>query len=142
MDNLIKPWSSLIEYKLIDSFDALDFLKTQDLENNYAITYDASSLYTNISLELALKALDFYLKQPIFREKIPKRFRNGIFMKESLSILFSENYFLFDGNIYKQKEGLSMGTNAAVNIAEISLGYLETEAGFDPKRYSTLHPEG
>ena len=142
LDNVIKPWSSLIEYKLIDSFDALDFLKSQDLELNYAITFDASSLYTNISLNLALEALNFYLTQPVFREKVPNRFKNGKFLREALSILFSENYFLFDGHIYKQKEGLSMGTNCAVNIAEISLGYLETKAGFDPRIYRRYIDDG
>ena len=121
-----------------DSFHALSFFQNIDLQKYFIVGFDAVSLYTNISLELAINAVTFWFEQPGTAELVPPRFHNLLFIIEALELLFSHNFFTFNGNIYLQTDGLSMGCNSAVSIAELALGFLETKNSFNPdihKRY-------
>ena len=138
LDKLLQPIATQVSFRIRDSFHALDFFKSIDLEKYYVVSFDAVSLYTNISKDLAMNAITFWFEDLSNMNLIPSRFRNLLFVFEALELLFSHNYFTFNGQIYLQQDGLSMGCNAAVSIAELSLGYLESINDFDPtthKRY-------
>jgi hypothetical protein len=77
-------------------------------ENLILVTLDVKSLYTNINLNL----LDEILKEfhPIF---------SNLF-----NFITDNNYFQYANNIYKQLDGIAMGTNCAVSLANIYLGKL------------------
>lgn len=133
LDKVLQPLAASVPFRIRDSFYALDFFQSIDLNKYFIVPFDATSLYTNISLELAQDAVYFWFQKPEFSDLIPTRFHNLLFIFEALEILFSHNYFTFNGDIYLQKDGLSMGCNAAVSIAELSLGFLESKNNFDPK---------
>ena len=107
--------------------------KKADLHNNFLVPFDAQALYTNISLQLAVESITFYSEK--YSVLIPERLRESEFLKEAITHLFSENFFVFNGSIFKQKDGLSMGCNCAVNLAELCLSYLEIKHNFDSKIY-------
>ena len=49
------------------------------------------------------------------------------FILDGLAIILEHNYFLFDDVFYQQIHGFAMGTKAAVNCANLSVGYLEVK---------------
>jgi hypothetical protein len=81
----------------------LDTLPPFDTSEFTLVTLDVSSLYTNIDI----KTLDTLLNSPL--------------EKALLSFVCSNNYFEYNQEIYKQKNGLAMGTNSAVNLANLYL---------------------
>ena len=60
------------------------------------------------------------------------RFKNGLLLHEGLELIFTQNFFTFDGIIYRQEDGMAMGTNVAVSVADLCLGYLEIQAQILP----------
>ena len=138
LDKVLQPMAEVVPFRIKDSFHALNFFQTIDLDQFFIVTFDASSLYTNISLDLAIDAVTFWFEDHEVRALVPQRFHDMLFIVEAFELLFSHNYFTFNGDIYLQSDGLSMGCNAAVSIAELSLGFLESKNNFDPsshKRY-------
>lgn len=76
--------------------------------NDWLVTMDIVSLYPNIDLNL----LNFVLSSldPSFASISDFITRN--------------NFFIYNDQIFRQKNGIAMGTNCAVNIAQIYLGKL------------------
>ena len=55
---------------------------------------------------------------------------NGIMrdnFRKLLELSLSDTYFKFNGKIYKQKEGLSMGASPSPIVANIFLNHIETD---------------
>lgn len=67
------------------------------------VTLDISSLYTNINI----KVLETSLSDPL--------------LKLLFKFICDNNYFQYGDLLFKQKRGIAMGTNAAVNLANIYL---------------------
>ena len=111
LDKVLQPLAEQVQYRLRDTFETLDFFQKVDLEKYYIVPFDASSLYTNISKRLAQTAISYWLDDPELLDLVPLRFREFGFIEETIDILFSLNYFLFNGFIYLQHDGLSMGCN-------------------------------
>jgi hypothetical protein len=65
---------------------------------SFFVTMDVSSLYTNIKIELLLQSLNQS-------------------ERALTSFICNNNYFTYNEHIFKQSDGLAMGTNAAVNLA-------------------------
>ena len=74
--------------------------------------------------------------------KTPKSFSPTDSKTEGLEIIFSKNYFTFDGEIYLQKDGMAMGTNVAVSVADLCLGYLEIQANILPPKWFRYIDDG
>ena len=89
---------------------------------------DIKSLYTNITHELGLKALDYWINK--HRNKIEKRFTTN-FIIESAEFILKNNNFCFDNQFYHQEIGAAMGTDFAPPYANISVGYLEETKLYD-----------
>jgi predicted GIY-YIG superfamily endonuclease len=81
---------------------------------------DFDSLYTNILLNDATNYICDYVK-----DKLDVSLVSIYGFKTLLEILFNNNYFVFNTEIYKQKSGVAMGTICAPNIANIYVYCLE-----------------
>ena len=86
------------------------------------ISCDIVSLYTSIPSELGLKALKYWIDK--FRDEIPSRYSTQ-FILELAEFVLTNNYFLFDGEMYHQLIGVSMGTIFAPPYSCLSVGFLE-----------------
>ena len=89
-------------------------------------TCDIKAMYTNISLDLAIRAIDYWVTKyeqvfPIFR-----RFSKN-FVLSAVHIILVFNYFLFNDFYVHQIKGFAMGTKAAVKCSNLSVGYLEVK---------------
>ena len=102
-----------------DSFHFLELLpKTIDSESKF-LTFDVTSLCTNIPKELALEAISYWINQ------FPEALADSRFTKElivaGLDVVLAFNYFLFDGKWYLQIKGVTMETKVAVILAILTV---------------------
>ena len=83
---------------------------------------DIVSLYTNITHELGLTALEYYIDK--YRTLLPSRFTKA-FILESVAFILNNNNFFFDNILYHQSIGTAMGTIFAPPYACLAIGFLE-----------------
>ena len=105
--------------------DDWDFQRKLPRTLNYSATlysFDIVSLYTNITHDLGLKALEYFIDK--YRDIIPSRFTKEFIIK-SVSFILNNNNFLFDNILYHQLTGTAMGTIMAPPYACLSIGFLE-----------------
>jgi len=126
------------KYSVRNSHEFVSKIKNLTDANNYFMcSFDVQSLYTNVPLN---EALDILITK-IFDNNTAV---NGI-TKDAFNNLVEmalcDSYFNFNGNIYKQIDGLAMGSPLSPIVANVFLDKLETEflndcpAEFKPKFY-------
>ena len=116
LSNLIlKPLVFKVRSYVKDSFHFLEMLpRNVDFESTF-VTFDVSSLYTNISHDLALEAISYWIdKHP--EDLVESRFSKEFVMK-GIELILTLNYFVFDDKCYLQIKGVAMGTKVAVVLA-------------------------
>ena len=107
-------------------FIHLDFLiKIKQIENlpenSILVTADVVGLYSSISHELGLKALEEALEK---RES--KQVSTDDLIKLTKFVL-QNNYFKFNGEVKQQTSGTAIGTNPATPYACIFIDQVESE---------------
>ena len=110
------------EFTLKNSYDFYDELKNVSLPNDfYMCSFDVQSLFTNVPLDetiniccdLLFSISDVFLGM------------NKSVFKNLLSICVKNFYFLFNGILYKQCEGVGMGSPLGPTLANIFLCFHE-----------------
>ena len=91
---------------------------------------DVKNLFTNISLDATLQAIDEY-----WSELQPHTSLNLQDMSTLISFLFENSFFKFNGKFYKQKQGTAMGNPASPIYASLVMNNILRRAverlGFD-----------
>ena len=123
LDLILKPLAFQVKSYVKDSFHFLEMLpKSIDFDSTF-VTFDMTSLYTNIPKELGLEALSIWI------DRFPESLTESRFTKEfviaGFEIVLTFNYFMFDGKWYLQIKGVTMETKATVILAILTVGYLE-----------------
>ncbi|CAH2275905.1 Hypothetical predicted protein [Pelobates cultripes] len=76
----------------------------------WLVTMDVQSLYTSIDHNRGIEAVDWTLdKDPNLTQQSDTR----KYIRELLTFILTENYFLFRDKYYKQIKGTAMGSNVA-----------------------------
>ena len=135
IDIILKPIISHIPHILKDSFDFVDRCSHTVPDGALMGTADIKSLYTNLSRELVFTAIEYWYNRYV--QLIPILQRFGLnFILDGLEVILNHNYFLFADKYFQQIHGFAMGTKAAVNCANLGVGYLEVKL-FDqlPQHY-------
>ena len=124
VDIILKPIVLLLPQILRDSFDLLERTDSTVVGHVLLGSCDIKSLYTNISKDLALKSIDYWISE--YGDSVPtfQRF-SKVFVLNALAIILDFNYFMFNDIYVKQIKGFAMGTKAAVNCANLTVGFLE-----------------
>ena len=122
IDILLKPMVKHVKSFIRDSTDFLNHLPKTVSPDSYLVFFNIENLYSNITHELGLEAINFWLdKHP---EDMDKRIDKD-FIKRGTQFILENNNFYFNGNYYKQVKGTAMGTKCAPTYATLVLGYLE-----------------
>jgi hypothetical protein len=110
-------WSILLEtilekydcpYTLKNSQELIDKLEGQAIPKTaWLISADVSSLYTNMDLKILYKTLLARTKSRL--------------LVKILKFICDNNYFQYGDKVYKQNNGIAMGTNVAVRCANLYL---------------------
>jgi hypothetical protein len=122
LDELLKPFLLKVCSYIKDTYDFLSKLPSNVPEGSTLVTYDVVSLYTNITNDLGIEALKFWLEK--FPDLLPERISKN-FILEGTNIVLTNNVFDFNTIIYLQIKGCAMGTKMAPTYATLTMGYLE-----------------
>jgi len=117
--NINKPFSHIDNsFELIKKLEGTCLCEEHDL-----VSLDATSLFTNIPMELAIKSLTDRWGQITRGTTIPKEeFMIGVRM------VMESTFFTFNNKIYKQKFGTPMGSPLSPIIADIVMEDIESQA--------------
>ena len=122
VDEKLRPAVSELPSYIKDSDDFLQ--KIQKLQSvgkdDYLVTLDVSSLYTNIDNEEGVKAIE---ENPSIRKKYTTEIIQMIC--KLMSLVLTLNNYIFNGQNYQQVKGTAMGTRAAPNYANLYMGQFE-----------------
>ena len=93
-------------------------------ENTNLVTIDVKALYTNIPYEDMLTALKHFLE---IQDKTNSSIPPTSVIIELVEHILKNNYFMFEGQCYKQIFGTAMGTPMAPSVANLFMGWLEAK---------------
>lgn len=110
-------------YSIKNSYDLANTLSQIKIPDNAKLaSLDIANLYTNVPIT---ECIDIIKNNLLTHKKISMG--ETIELIELLELSLSYNYFMFNGKIYRQKEGLAMGNSLAGTLAEIFINDLENK---------------
>ena len=111
------------EYTVSDSFSFAKEIVNMHFPGAYISSFDAVSLYTNIPLD---EGIDICTRDTL-GVKFKGLYYDQSSLKSMLNMATKENVFLFNKNLYKQKDGVAMGSPLGPVIANSFLSFHERE---------------
>lgn len=129
VDHFIKPYVQKLPAYVRDSTDIINKLsELQELPPDmFLATFDVESLYTNISQERGIIALEYYLQDRLEVQNPP-----SAFICDLARLILKLNFFSFhQGEYFLQVKGTSMGSNFAPGYANLYVGYFEQHCIFN-----------
>ena len=120
LDLILQPFIQFVPAYIRDTTDLLSKLPETVAEDDIFITIDVKSLYTNISHELGVNAIEYWVMKYPSVTKFPLSF-----ITKGILLILKNNTFQFNGKHYQQVNGTAMGTKVAPVYATLTLGYLE-----------------
>ena len=122
LDKIISPLVPLLQSYIKDDWDFYRKLPSKFDYDCTLYSCDIVSLYSNITHELGLTAMEFWINK--YRSNIPERFTTE-FILESAKFILNNNNFYFNSCMYRQLIGTAMGTIFAPPYACLAIGFLE-----------------
>ena len=122
VDEALKPLRKLIKSHVRDTQDFLEKIQNVKIkEKSLLVTLDVSALYTNIEARRGIEAIRSFVTK-----------HNRIYtgppiqaLIDSIHMILSTNYFMFDNQFYLQISGTAMGTRFAPSYADIYMAEVE-----------------
>jgi predicted GIY-YIG superfamily endonuclease len=105
---------------LKNSSDLLEKIGTLETTNLKLISFDITSLYTNVPINTTIEWLDEYYEN----NPSPIPIEKDTFFK-LVKLCFSHSFFSFNKKFYRQKNGLTMGSPASPVIANLFMELFE-----------------
>ena len=110
------------DYSCKDTFSFVSQIKNANLSKNFLVSYDVTSLFTNIPLQ---ETIDIAINL-IFNHN-----PNLNITRKELKKLFlfatSQTHFIFNSNFYNQIDGVAMGSPLASVLANTFMGFHESK---------------
>ena len=94
----------------------------QEVQSMFMCSFDISSLFTNVPLEETIElCLDvLYRDSTVETPRVPENLLRKLLLKATSKVEFS-----FNGHLYKQIDGVAMGSPLGPVLANIFVGHLE-----------------
>lgn len=110
LSHALRPHASQCKAVLRDSKSLIPMLESLKIPaNTRLVTFDIVALYPNMDTELTISIIDT-LNLPM---------EERVNLRETTRFILENNFVEFDGLIYHQINGMPMGTNAAVELANL-----------------------
>ena len=117
--NLLSPLTPNC-YSCKDTFTFLNDLHNANLSNKYFVSYDVTSLFTNIPLHETIELSVNLILTSYPNLKINKKDLTKLFHYTT-----SQTHFLFNSQFYNQIDGVAMGSPLAPVLANVFMGHNE-----------------
>lgn len=123
LDNLIKP--ALAKYNCYasnGSFEFAEMIRSFEINtDDKLISFDVVSLFTNVPLSLAIRVTTDLLYDSDYR---PKDLTKKMFEK-LLKVCVKDVPLLFNGVLYRQVDGVAMGSRLGPTLANATMAFIE-----------------
>ena len=112
------------EYTVRDSFHFIDEVKNSNLNPNqyYLVSFDVVSLFTNVPID---ETINIIIKKLFPNDQTLIHELNSKYYREILVLISKYMYFFFNEKLYKQIDGVSMGSPIGPAFANIFMCHLE-----------------
>ena len=123
LDKKMAPFVKSLPTYINDTNHALNILKQFSFpgNNKFLFTMDITSLYTVIPSNEGLLALKYFFDQRTVKEPSTDT------LLRLAELVLTLNCFTFSGEIFKQINGVAMGTKMGPNYANLFVGYVEEQ---------------
>ncbi|CAJ0961286.1 unnamed protein product [Ranitomeya imitator] len=123
LDKILTPLVKQTRSFILDTNDFLKVIKTLSSLpfSSVLVSWDVSSLYTSITHDKGLLAIDRLLNEAGTGTKIWQ------FCADLLNLVLKENYFMFKDTFYVQQQGTAMGSNVAPPYAIAYMSSFEND---------------
>ena len=111
----------LSKHSLRDTFQFVDTIRDLNVREKTMVSLDVTSLFTNVPLVETVSFLCKFITEKQMDIGIPVDRLRELLLRCTLNI-----QFLFDGKLYRQKDGVAMGSPLGPLLADIFMGMLET----------------
>ena len=119
--DLLRPLTKS-EYSIDSTKDFIDRIRQKGIPQGYEmVSFDVVSLFTSVPLDYTINLI----LDKIYREKLVKTKISRDEMKNLLETCTKEMHFSFNGEIYRQVDGVAMGSPLGPVIANIFMVELE-----------------
>uniref|UniRef100_A0A8C5PYV0 Reverse transcriptase domain-containing protein n=1 Tax=Leptobrachium leishanense TaxID=445787 RepID=A0A8C5PYV0_9ANUR len=121
IDILLQPLVKTTQAYLKDTTNVLELIDQIQWEPEYImVTCDVTSLYSIIPHKIGCEAVKFFLEKGYLYP--PDQID---FILESIELILKNNFFMFEGQMYRQETGMAMGTRFAPSYANLFMAYWE-----------------
>ena len=121
LNTLLEPVTMRFsDHTIKDSFTFANFIRTTPAENTYMVSFDVQSLFTNVPLK---ETIDI-CAETLYHKDNNLALQKSSFIK-LMNLATSEIEFSFSGEMYRQTDGVAMGSPLGPTLANILMGYLE-----------------
>ena len=121
LKDLLKPiQKQLCTHSLVDTFEFVDSIKDSHLINRRMCSLDVSSLFTNVPLFETVDYICDFIRTSAIDLPIPLTDFKELLLRCTFNI-----QFLFNGTIYRQRDGVAMGSPLGPILADIFVSKLE-----------------
>ncbi|VDK44937.1 unnamed protein product [Dibothriocephalus latus] len=103
-----------------DTFEFIDDVKDVNLSGMLMLSLDVSSLFPNVPVTETVDYICEYLVTNQLEIGLPTNALKELLLKFTLNV-----QFLFDSQVYRQTDGIAMGSPLGPLLAEICMGKLE-----------------
>ncbi|KAK4472212.1 hypothetical protein MN116_000516 [Schistosoma mekongi] len=121
LTKLLNPirWS-ICKYSLKDSFELVDYLCDIDIKEKTMCSFDVNSLFTNVPLKKTIDILCDYILTSHFSLPIPVAT-----LKDLLLLCTDKVQFTFEGEYFRQIDGVAMGSPLGPLLADVYMAHVE-----------------
>ena len=126
LHHILQPALQKVKHILKDTFDFVERVEKENQPGTKLVTWDIKALYTNISHDLFIEAISYWIDELENELPLLRRFSKE-FILEGLRIILKFNFFYFDGKYRKQIKGTAMGTTFAVVGSDLVIAFLEVK---------------
>ena len=114
---------SINRYSLPNSHEFTQHILNEDA-TNFMVSVDVQSLFTNVPL---LETIDIILNKLFTAANSVYHGFNRDYLKKLLELSVLDTYFIFNGEVFKQTDGMAMRTPLGPIFANIFLCFLEDQ---------------
>ena len=124
--NTLKPIEEFYcRHNILDSFDLVDKLRNIELNYNEQFclgSLDVISLFTSVPLDRCIDVIVNAIQLPNLDIKFDR-----LSIVQMLEVCAKDTQFMFNGTIYRQNDGVAMGSPLGPILANIYVGYIENK---------------
>ncbi|MGL4481483.1 MAG: reverse transcriptase domain-containing protein, partial [Lactococcus garvieae] len=110
----------LCQHSLRDSFEFVDLVKGINMNSKYMCSFDVSSLFTNVPLMETIDYICNYIDSSNVNIPLPTNALKELLIRCTWNVQFK-----FDGIIYRQIDGVAMGSPLGPLLSDIFMSSLE-----------------